>query len=166
MNRLTIRKASAADIAAVLEIYDSARRYMRATGNLTQWSDGYPSSDDVTADLAAGNLYVGLCDGEAVMVFAFILGDDPTYSIIEQGAWLNNSPYGTVHRLASNGQCAGALAACTAFCLARTDNLRIDTHADNRPMLRALEREGFVRCGIIYCRDGSPRTAFQKCKSV
>ena len=164
MNELTIRRGTAADIDAVLEIYEASRRYMRTTGNLTQWSDGYPARADVKADIEAGNGYVGEVDGEIVMAFAFIVGEDPTYRIIEDGEWLNDLPYGTIHRLGSNGKRSGVLAACVEFCFGFTDNLRLDTHRDNRPMLTAIERSGFTRCGIIYCRDGSPRIAFQKIK--
>ena len=162
MNRLLIRRSTPADIAAILEVYEASRRYMCATGNLTQWSDGYPARADVEADLAAGHSYVGEAAGRIVMAFALIVGEDPTYRIIEQGAWLNDRPYGTIHRLGSNGTCGGVLAACVDFCFGQVDNLRLDTHADNRPMLTAVARLGFTRCGIIYCRDGSPRIAFQK----
>ena len=162
MDDLIIRKAEPSDVEAIVKVYDASRRYMRATGNLTQWSDGYPARADIEADMAAGNCYVGVLDGEVVMAFAFIVGDDPTYRIIENGAWLNDLPYGTIHRLGSNGRRAGMLAACVEFCFGKIGNLRLDTHADNRPMLTAADRLGFVRCGIIYCRDGSPRIAFQK----
>lgn len=158
---LTIRSGTAADVGEVLAVYDAARRFMRATGNLTQWNDGYPAETDVRADIAAGNLYVGEVDGRIVMAFAFIIGEDPTYRIIEQGAWLDDAPYGTIHRLGSNGRRSGMLAACVEFCFGRVDNLRLDTHADNRPMQAAAERLGFRRCGIIYCRDGTPRIAYQ-----
>ena len=162
MDDLIIRKAEPSDVEAIVKVYDASRRYMRATGNLTQWSDGYPARADIEADMAAGNCYVGVLDSEVVMAFAFIVGDDPTYRIIENGAWLNDLPYGTIHRLGSNGRRAGMLAACVEFCFGKIGNLRLDTHADNRPMLTAADRLGFVRCGIIYCRDGSPRIAFQK----
>ena len=163
-HELTIRKAVPADTEAILAVYEASRRYMRATGNLTQWNDGYPARADVEADMAAGNCYVGELAGEVVMAFAFILGDDPTYRLIEAGAWLNDRPYGTIHRLGSNGRQGGMLAACVDFCFRFTDNLRLDTHRDNRPMLTAVARLGFTRCGIIYCRDGSPRIAFQQTK--
>ena len=162
MNGLTIRRGTTTDAEAIAGIYEASRRYMRATGNLTQWSDGYPSLADVLADIEAGHSYVGEADGEIIMAFAFIEGDDPTYRIIEQGSWLNDRPYGTIHRLGSNGRCGGMLAACVEFCFGLIDNLRLDTHADNHPMLQAVARLGFERCGIIYCRDGSPRIAFQK----
>ena len=164
MNGLSIRKAVTADVESILTIYEASRRYMRATGNHSQWSDGYPSRADVLADIEARNCYVGEHEGETVMVFAFIPGDDPTYRIIEDGAWLNDLPYGTIHRLGSNGRCSGVLESCVEFCFGLTDNLRLDTHRDNRPMLEAVGRAGFTRCGIIRCRDGSPRIAFQKIK--
>lgn len=165
MAEITIRKGREADIEAVLAIFDGARRYMRATGNLVQWVGGYPAREDVLADIAAGNCYVGEdAGGEIVLVFAFILGEDPTYAVIEDGEWLNAEPYGTIHRIASNGKYRRMLDACVDYCFALTQNIRIDTHTDNRPMLTALARLGFQRCGIIYCRDGSPRLAFQKTK--
>lgn len=162
MNDLKIRPARTEDLDAVAKVYEASRRYMRATGNLTQWNDGYPSRSDALADLSAGSLHVGESGGRIVMAFAFILGEDPTYRVIRQGAWLNDLPYGTIHRLGSDGSVGGVLAACVEYCFRRADNLRLDTHADNRPMLTAVGRLGFRRCGIIICRDGSPRIAFQK----
>ncbi len=158
----TIRKGRPEDLDAVLAVYEAARRYMRATGNSTQWSDGYPGREDVLADMVAGHGYVGEIDGEIVMAFAFIPGEDPTYRQIEDGAWLDDRPYGTIHRLGSNGRQGGMLAACVAYCFTQIDNLRLDTNRDNRPMLAAVARLGFTRCGIIRCRDGTPRIAFQK----
>ena len=163
MSEITIRRGTPADVEAVLSVYEASRRYMRATGNLTQWNDGYPSRTDVLADVETGHSYVGVdADGEIVMAFAFIMGDDPTYAVIEDGAWLNDSPYGTIHRLGSNGKHPGMLQACVDYCFTRIGNLRLDTHHENRPMLTAVARLGFQRCGIIYCRDGTPRIAFQK----
>ena len=77
--------------------------------------------------------------------------------------WLRPGPYGTIHRLASNGRAGGVAKACFGWCWERMHNLRADTHADNAVMQRLLEGEGFVRCGIIYTDDGSPRIAYQKC---
>ncbi|MCH5318365.1 MAG: GNAT family N-acetyltransferase [Paramuribaculum sp.] len=160
---ITIRKAQTNDIKAIGEIYEKARNFMRSNGNNSQWSDGYPDDNDVATDIKNENAFVGEdAAGNIVMVFAFIEGLDPTYDLIEDGRWLNDRPYGTIHRLASDGKTGGVLQACLNFCFEKIDNLRIDTHRDNRPMLAALKKAGFARCGIIYCRDGSPRIAFQK----
>jgi len=36
------------------------------------------------------------------------------------------------------------------------DNIRIDTHHDNKIMQRLLQENGFVHCGVIFLTDGSP----------
>ncbi len=160
---IRIRKGKISDIDAILSCYDLARKYMRASGNLNQWINGYPSREKVADDISSGTNYVGVDDDEEiVMAFAFIIGPDPTYEIIEDGAWINDKPYGTIHRLGSTGKHKGILEKCVDFCMTLTDNLRLDTHEDNLTMQRAALRLGFQRCGIIYCDDGTPRIAYQK----
>ena len=162
MEDIIIRHTRHDDIKDVVAIYDNARRYMRACGNTRQWVDGYPSEEDVRADIVAGNSYVGVeVRGDIVMTFAFITGADPTYGAID-GAWLNDTPYGTVHRMASNGSHPGMLRRCVEFCMHTVDSLRLDTHEDNIPMRTAAERLGFRQCGIIICSDGTPRIAYHK----
>ena len=158
---MQIRNAEQTDIEAIMGIYDVGRSLMRATGNAAQWVNGYPSRALIEGDIAKGNCYViEGDDGMAHAVFAFIIGADPTYAVIEDGAWLNDEPYGTIHRIASDGALRGVLGEAVAFALERTGNLRIDTHEDNVPMQGALAKAGFARCGIIYCEDGTPRIAF------
>lgn len=162
MAEITIRKSTYADLDRLMEIYHSARVFMRSTGNVDQWTNGYPSRDIVRSDIDLGNSYVGLDeDGEIIMTFAFILGDDPTYGLIENGSWPDSRPYGTIHRLASAGKKGGMLKTCVDFCLRHIDTIRLDTHADNHPMQSAALRLGFKPCGIIYCQDGTPRLAYQ-----
>ncbi|MDE5567429.1 MAG: GNAT family N-acetyltransferase [Muribaculaceae bacterium] len=164
---IKIRHASEADIEHIMPVYDSARAFMRRNGNITQWGNGYPSREQILTDIRAGVCYVGVdSDGRIAMVFAFIHGNDPTYTHIEDGSWLNDRPYATIHRIASSGLYGGMLRHCTDFCFSQIDNLRIDTHADNRPMQDALARLGFTRCGIIYIADGTPRTAYQKYQGI
>lgn len=140
---------------------------MRSAGNLTQWVNGYPSEQVILSDIEAGNSYVGINDsGEIEVTFAFILGDDPTYKEISGGTWLNDKPYGTIHRMASAGLRSGMLDRVTRFCLSMTDNIRLDTHLDNKPMLRAASRLGYRRCGVIICQDGTPREAFHLNKEI
>ena len=87
-------------------------------------------------------------------------GDEPTYRIIEDGAWPEDLPYATIHRMASAGQVRGIGQFCIDWCLRQGLPVRADTHADNVYMQRALEKSGFVRCGRIYTEDGSPRWAY------
>lgn len=160
---MKIRKSNPMDLAAMQRIYDAARRFMAEMGNSSQWQGGYPSNDLLLADMERDVSYVVEHNGYIVGTFAFIPGEDPTYASIE-GAWPDNEPYGTIHRIASDGSMHGIADACLEFCLSKRINIRIDTHADNKMMLRWVERAGFARCGIIHIADGTPRIAFQLTK--
>ena len=161
-----IRLAEQKDMDDILRVYDTARAFMRASGNTKQWVNGYPQQELLENDIANQNLFV-LEEGRAVhAVFAFILGNDPTYNYIEDGHWLNDKPYGTIHRIGGDGTIHGVLAAALAFALQSTDEVRADTHADNHPMQRALARNGFRRCGVIYLENGDPRVAYHYSKEA
>lgn len=158
---MEIRKAKLEDLDRILEIYAYARAFMVKTGNPTQWGDGYPKRKLLIEDIGKEQLYVCERDSQIHGVFVFVIGDDPTYEIIEDGAWPNDLPYGTIHRIASDGQEKGILKLCVEFCSRQIDTLRIDTHHDNAVMQHAIEQNGFQKCGIIYAADGSPRIAYQ-----
>lgn len=155
-----VRPGRASDLDAVAAIYEAARAFMRANGNPTQWPGAYPSRGDAAADLAAGHLWV-LDEGAGpVGVMAVMPGPDPTYARIEGAGWLSDGPYWVMHRMAVAGQGHGRGARMLSWLVARHADVRADTHADNRPMQRALERAGFSRRGTIWLADGSPRVAY------
>ena len=156
-----ILPAQKQDLPVIEAIYTAARAYMRRSGNLLQWADGYPKRSLLESDIEKGRLFVIREGGEIHGVFAFILGDDPTYAYIEDGQWPNSRPYGTIHRIAGCGRVKGLLGRAVRFALERTSNVRCDTHEDNAIMRHLLEKHGFVRCGRIYAEDGSPRIAYQ-----
>ena len=158
----TIRQANYDDIPAMMKIYDAGRSYMRNEGNASQW-EGYPTEDIASNDIQKKTAYMIEDSGKPVACFTFIIGPDPTYSYIEGGEWTDNEkPYGTIHRIASLQNVHGILAASLDFCFSMINNIRIDTHKDNKTMLHLLEKHGFEKCGIIYVADGTPRCAFQK----
>lgn len=163
IDKVLIRPAGLEDLPLVMEIYDYARAFMRANGNVTQWVNGYPSEELIRREIQDGHSFV--CtdgDGEIVGTFCFILGDDPTYQQIYDGAWLNDEPYGVIHRMGTNGKRKGIAEACLDWSFQHSDNIRVDTHRDNLVMQHILEKNGFKRCGIIYVRDGTERIAYQK----
>lgn len=162
---MKIRKATPKDIDKILAIYEYAREQMRLTGNPNQWKQNYPSLEIVENDMQNGSSYVVTDDSEIIAVFAFIIGEEPTYKQIENGTWLNNDAYGTLHRIASSGKQKGIFRFCISFCESKISNIRVDTHACNHIMQHLLESSGYQKCGQIYVADGSPRIAYQK-KSV
>lgn len=158
---MTIRNAAAQDLPRLLELFANARAFMAANGNPDQWWGGYPSRELLESDMQQNQLYV--CEAEDSLCAAFVLamGEDPTYAVIE-GAWKNDLPYGTLHRIASSGEKRGMVDEIVRWAFERTGNLRGDTHEKNLPMQKAFERNGFERCGIIYVADGTPRIAYHK----
>lgn len=155
-----VRHTEPSDLDSVMAIIDYARTRMRRSGNASQWVNGYPSRDVILADIRNRNSYVIESDGGLLGVFTFIVGDEPTYSVID-GNWPDNNPYGTIHRIASAPDAKGVADIALAFCRKSGVNIRIDTHADNVPMLNWIAKRGFSYCGIIHVEDGSPRKAFQ-----
>lgn len=159
---MKLRKAVWADRPQIDEIYAAARKSMAENGNPSQWKDSRPLPEATDRDLNEQTLYV-LEDEQGIQgVFSLAVEDDPTYSVITQGCWLNHEPYGVIHRIASRKRGLHLLEQAVELASKQCVNLRMDTHADNAIMLSLLPRLGFFRCGIIYTDDGTERIAFHK----
>ncbi len=157
-----IRKATKNDIPKIMEIIAAAKRYMRETGNMTQWAGNYPSTELIEKDISGGNEYViERADGTGIFAcFGIFPGDDPTYAYID-GSWATDTPYAAIHRVASDGSAGGVVRRAVEFASKMHSHLRIDTHEDNKPMQKAVLAAGFEYRGIIYLEDGAPRLAYE-----
>jgi len=214
------------DFGDVCDIYAQARVFMRESGNPNQWKDSYPPGEIIESDINSGKSHVCVCGDTIAAVFYFSVERDPTYEVIA-GQWLNDEPYGVVHRIArargafgaAGGKAgtgneaeakaeaevggkaesaaegdseyevklggdskpepkieiepkreiesevksgAGVGAFCLNWCFEQRGNIRVDTHHDNAPMQRLLDKLGFTYCGIIWLANGEERLAFQK----
>ena len=162
MNK-TIRRATIDDLPRILHLRDLARDIMRSDGNSGQWPEGYPVEATFQRDIEEGNSYVMEQDGTVVATFAFIPGPDPTYAVLYDGQWLDDTPpYYVIHRIASTPTSHGVMDCLLQFCFSQTNNIRIDTHRDNRIVRQAMQRHGFTYCGIIHITNGDERLAYQK----
>ena len=161
---MEIRLATTDDIPKMREIFDYGREVQIETGNPNQWAPGYPAKELIMADIEQEAAHVCLNNqGEMVAVFSLFTAPDPTYSEIE-GAWLNDEPYATIHRIATGGQEKGVGQYCLKWVQDQYDNVRIDTHKDNAPMKYVLKKLGFDSCGVIYLADGDARDAYHYAK--
>lgn len=156
-----IEKATLSQLPQIMAVYAHARQFMAQNGNPDQWGTAYPSEVMIRQDILNGKCYVNSCGDRIRAVFYFAVEADPTYGYIE-GTWLNDEPYGVIHRIAVGESGKGVAAECFAFASERCENIRIDTHEKNIPMQRCLAKNGFTRCGIIYLENGDPRIAYQK----
>ena len=161
-----VRKATYEDVPELMEVFGKAREIMRASGNMNQWSDGYPSEEIVRKDIDEGVCYVLPARGKdgkerIIATMAFIPGPDPTYAKIHNGQWIDESPYYVIHRIAAAEPGHNAASKLLAWAFTQTECIRIDTHKDNVIMQHILTKQGFTHCGTIYLANRDPREAYQ-----
>lgn len=158
---LSIKNAVDTDFDRIMKIYRCAQDYMINSGNPNQWGHFYPPASLVKDDIRNDVCRVIYDENGIHGVFSLFEGEDCTYKHIENGSWLNDEKYLTIHRVAGDGEVHGLFRCAVNYCKGIARNIRIDTHADNLTMQKLIEKNGFVRCGIIYTSDGSPRIAYQ-----
>lgn len=161
-----IRLARPGELSQILAVYEDARGFMAENGNPDQWGrNGYPSAELLKKDVDLGRLFVIVRNGRIAAAFVLFIGDEPTYRVINEGNWLNDKPYLTVHRLGSVKDEHGIAKECLDFavsvCREKGLDLRADTHRKNLPMRHILEKYGFTCCGVIFVADGTERMAYQ-----
>ena len=158
---LSVRNADMADLEQIMKIYRHAQDFMIQNGNPTQWGHTYPDVELIRSDIDQGICKVIYDEDGIHGVFALLEDADPTYADIEDGSWLNDEPYATIHRVAGDGHVHGLFRCAADHCKGIYRNIRIDTHADNLNMQKLIEKNGFRKCGIIHVEDGTPRIAYQ-----
>ena len=165
---LHFRRGCELDIERVMSLVAEAQAWFASQG-IDQWQDGYPTREIIENDITLGYNYVVEYNGVIVAALAISFDGEPTYSEIYNGAWLNNATYGVVHRIMvademkRKGVAREIIAFAEEMCReAKIDNLRIDTHRDNRPMLNLLKKLGYTHCGRIILSSGAWREAYQK----
>lgn len=148
------------------EILESGRKFQQKQG-FVQWTDNYPNIDTVFEDIENQTGYVIKIDGKIAGYMCINFSGEPAYNNIK-GSWNAKHDYAVVHRMAFNSEYIGIGLADTAFrlieqvCLDRgVPYIRIDTDFPNKRMQHILEKNGFVRCGVIVFQ-GSEKIAYDK----
>ena len=76
---IEIRKTEIAELGILMELFEQGKRIMRKSGNMKQWTGGYPNEELVKKDIENGNSYVCLDEEQNIVgTFTFIQGNDPT----------------------------------------------------------------------------------------
>ena len=163
---IKIRKSTRSDLSVISHIYSEARAFMAEHGNPDQWGKTYPEDAIILSDIESGHSYLCIDDDHpenhgAVAVFFFSEEGDSDYDKYPE-IWKGGAGYGTIHRLASVTGKRGIATFCVNECFKRCGNLKIDTHKDNLPMRRFLEKNGFELRGKVYVDGGKERLAYQK----
>ena len=160
---MLVRIAHIEELDAIMAVLEAAKGIMRASGNTSQWVDGYPSEAAIKNDISDGHGFVVTDNERIVGYFAFISSPELTYAHIYEGKWLDDTlPYHVVHRIGSYPEVHGVFRAIMDWCFSKDSNIRVDTHRDNHIMQHVLLKYGFRYCGIIYLDSGAERLAYQK----
>lgn len=159
---MEIRKTKPEELNILIRMYENARIFMASHGNPLQWGNTYPAAQILMDDISSGNSYVCVEHDKIIATFYYKEGIDDTYVRIYEGQWLNEAPYGVVHRITSDGTIRGAASFCLNWAFNKCGNLKIDTHRDNIVMQHLLDKNGFKYCGVVYLENGSERIAYQK----
>ncbi len=166
------RRARTSDIPEIVKIAEGAKKYLKAQG-LSQWQDGYPNDESFEDDIKNGYLWTFSEDEKVVSLMAIIAGDDASYAKID-GKWLTDvSNYAAIHRVAVDESMRGSGISVQMIEFAEDlvrglgrDSIRIDTHPNNLPMRKLLEKCGFTHCGEIMLLRGEMhdrlRVAYEK----
>ena len=65
-----------------------------------------------------------------------------------------------IHRIASSGIKKGMFSEVFEYATKFSANIRIDTHHDNLVKQKVINKHGFMKCGVIYLKNGNPRLAY------
>ncbi len=165
---MEFRQAKISDLDQIVEIIELSKKYLKET-KVDQWQDGYPAKEDLRRDIESGSSYVLTNKDEIVATTVISLDGESTYNSIFNGEWITNDEYIVMHRVAVHDKYKGKgifkelIKETESLALNNgISSIKIDTHRDNISMQRAVVKNDFEKCGIIYLEDGSERIAFEK----
>ena len=164
---MEFRQANISDLDQIVEIIELSKKYLKET-KVDQWQDGYPAKEDLRRDIESRNSYVLTNKDEIVATTVISLDGESTYNSIFNGEWITNEEYIVMHRVAVHDRYKGK--GIFKELIKEAENLalnkgifsiKIDTHRDNISMQKAVLKNDFKKCGIIYLEDGRERIAFE-----
>lgn len=176
---VNFRKSTYNDVDKILEIIEKAKAEFKKS-RLDQWQNGYPNRQVIENDVKLGISYVlenfekNNVESKSKIIGTIVLSPEKemSYSKIE-GKWITDDDYMVIHRLAvdtdvkNKGIATKILEFSEKVCLEKKIlSLKTDTHEDNEPMKKLLEKNGFCYCGVIYLDKepdvGEKRIAYEK----
>ena len=167
-----LKLAKPNDIDVILDIIADAKTYLKKQG-LSQWNldDGYPRKDDMLKDINNYSCYLYIENDLVIGCMSIIFTPDENYFEID-GKWLTNEAYASIHRIAINNnhhqKGVGIKMLLEAEEIVINKNvysIKIDTHKDNIPMSKTIEKAGYTCCGIIKLKRSNIdnlRNAYEK----
>lgn len=156
------------DMDAIMHIIKQAQEYFK-NQNIDQWQNNYPNPEVIEKDIQNGYSYVLEIDEKIAGTAAVSFDGEKTYQKIYNGHWVSNGEYAVIHRMAVDNECKGKgissqiIKHVEELCLEKgVKSIKVDTHEENIPMQKLLQKNEFTYCGEIFLEDNSKRIAFEK----
>lgn len=139
-----------------------------ADQKIDQWQDNYPNLNTLENDIKNDSAFALIDSDDNILAYASIsLEKEFLYEEIE--TWKCNNKYAILHRTAVNanyrnmGIFKNLISESSSYLKnLNVDCIRIDTHPDNKLMIKALKSCGFIKVGsMVY--DQGIRLAFELC---
>lgn len=147
---MKLRRATIADLPAVMAVIRQVVPLMRAAGNL-QWDDTYPNPEVFTRDLAKEQLWVAEIDGKLAGLAAITEEQEPEYARV---GWDISEPAIVVHRVAvdpafrGQGVAEALMRQAEAVAIERAITvLRVDTNTQNQATQKLFPKLGYALSG-------------------
>ena len=149
---LLTRRATLADVPAILALVRRVAPLMHASGNF-QWSADYPNEGIFTSDIERNHLWVAELGGAVAGVAALTQDQDAEYA---QADWDAAEPALVTHRLAVDPAAQGQGVALALMAQAEKQALaqglqvlRVDTNSENAATQRLFPKLGYRFAGEI-----------------
>ena len=147
-------------------IIDQGRKFQQEQG-FTQWTEDYPNLQTIRQDILDQKGFVVKVDQAIAGYMCIDFSGEPAYEEIN-GAWRSSQNYAVIHRMAFSQKFRGmglsdaVWGLIEDYCLKNGGHyIRVDTDFPNKRMQHILEKNGFVRCGVITFQ-GSRKIAYDK----
>ncbi|TVT40166.1 GNAT family N-acetyltransferase [Hymenobacter setariae] len=150
--QLLIRRATVADLPAIVALVRDVVPLMNASGNF-QWTAEYPNAAVFEKDIAQNHLWVAELTGQVIGIAALTQDQDAEYADAD---WDATEPALVTHRLAVSPQAQGLGVAQALLQQAEHEaralglrTLRVDTNSENAATQRLFPKLGYRFAGEI-----------------
>lgn len=163
---IRLELAAAKDTGRCYDIIDMGRKFQQEQG-FTQWTKEYPNLQTIQQDIAAKKGFVIKFNQVIAGYMCIDFSGESAYENIE-GKLNSSEDYAVVHRMSfapefrGNGLSDTVWKLIEEYCLKnKIEYIRVDTDFPNKRMQHILEKNGFVKCGVIYFQGGG-KIAYDK----
>ena len=167
LSKEIIRIAIPSDLPPIMEGINRCKKQLFFHGS-GQWQSGEPNNETLQNDIKNRQYVVLERDGFVLGGMALLM-HEPSYDQLLEGAWLNEDPYGVLHRfyIHPDYQQQGKAQQLFAWAIENLSqqgilNIRIDTHEKNVPMRKSLTKFGFFHVGKAYLPGAGERWVYHK----